>query len=529
MKKINYLLIALIAMVGSVFTSCSDDESNLSRAVLASVDIIQFDAIPDPTNPEIIWVTSDADWVCEAPEWVIVTPASGHAGKTEVTITVADNIRDGEIDNPRKTTLIFKGRNLWSQAPVVIRQDGDKFRDPADYSIDDMEAAEDETVVRLPNMIVTAVGPEGFICTDGSQYAYVTKPALAVEVGKKVSIVGEKWTNNMGLAYVIGERMTDEGTAAVPAQTPVDITATLDKTNGKKYQYVTFEGDYNGTAVTVGDNACKAYLINANSNLALNSLAGHNIKVTGYFAGQAAPVVNIIPTEVVDLGLNEVIYFYDDFEWIDPWAQAADAHDYVKQSDTLAAESINIAQKNADGKKLIDELYDRGYDFVKATGNRPNKKYDDRDFEKRIYLQRNYLKFSLTGIEAGIVLPKLKDLPSDASCELLFDWSPMRQGNAGADNRKYDDIELIVIVENNGVETKIDVPKHTLVAGGSHEWMHAVIDLSSYNITPDTKITLRSCDEKWPNYKLPADDPNDKGECAVNRWFFDNVKIREKK
>lgn len=522
-------MLAIVAVFGLSLTSCKDDESTLSRAVLASLDVMYFDAVPDPNDdPQIITITSDADWVVEAPEWVFVTPMSGHAGQTDVTINVADNFRDGDIDNPRKATVIFKGRNLWSQAAVVIRQDGDKFRDPTDYSIDDMEAAADETVVRLPNMIVTAVGPEGFICTDGDQYAFITEPAIAVEVGKKVSIVGEKWTNSMKFAYVKGERMTDEGTAAVPAQTPVDITATLDKTNGKKYQYVTFEGDYNGTAVTVGENACKAYFINANEKLALNSLAGHNIKVTGYYSGQAAPVVNIIPCEVVDLGLNEVIYFYDDFEWMDPWSTAANAHDYVKESETLAAESKNIAQV-ANGKKLIDELYDRGYDFVKATGNRPKKQYDDRPFETRIYLQKNYLKFSLTGIEAGIILPALKDVPAGEKLELLFDWAPMRQGNPGAENRAYDDIHLVVIIANGGTETQIEVPAHTLVKGGSHEWMHAAIDLSNFSINENTKITLRARDEQWPNYKLPEDDPNDKGECAVNRWFFDNVKIRQKK
>ncbi|MCM1429798.1 MAG: hypothetical protein NC097_08410, partial [Clostridium sp.] len=213
-----------------------------------------------------------------------------------------------------------------------------------------------------------------------------------------------------------------------------------------------------------------------------------------------------------DKGLNEVVYFSDDFEWMDPWCVKSGAHDYVAQSETIAAESINLKGKDDNGKMLIDEFYDRGYNFVKATY--PGK--DDRPFETRIYMQRNYVKFSLTGIEAGVILPALKNIPDGEKLELCFDWSPMRQGDPGAAGRKYDAINLVLIVENGGVEKQVPVPPHTLVDGAPHTWMHAVLDLSDFNIDENTKLTLRSSDDKWPHNK-------------VNRWFFDNVKIRKKK
>ena len=62
-KSINYFFIALVAALGCVFTSCSDDETNLSRAVLASVDVLEFEV--SPSGPQIITITSDADWVAE--------------------------------------------------------------------------------------------------------------------------------------------------------------------------------------------------------------------------------------------------------------------------------------------------------------------------------------------------------------------------------------------------------------------------------------------------------------------------------
>lgn len=520
-------MLAVVAVLGFSLTSCNDDDTDLSRKVLASVNVLEFDG--QSADVQLIIVTSDADWVAEAPEWINVSPSSGHAGQTEVEITVNDNLRDGSLDNPRKANILFKGRNLESIATVIIRQNGDKFRDPIDYTFDSLKDIEDETVVRLPGMTVTGLTGTGFIATDGSDYMYIPNAAETVSVGDKVSVIGEKYTDSKNMISVTGDKVTVEGTGTVPSVEPLDITETLDATNGTKYQYVTFTGDVDGNSIVVGGNVCKAYFVDPIESYAITNYGGHRITVTGYYAGQASPVVNIIPIKVDDLGVNEVVYFFDDFEWLDPWAEAAGAKDYVAESETLAAQSINL-NKSMDGKDLIDVIMkDHGYGFVKATGDRPKKTYEDRPFETRIYIQRNYLKFGLTGIEAGIILPSIKDIPAGEKVELLFDWSPMRQGSPGAEGRKYDDVHLIVIVENNGTETQVEVPTHTLAAGAAHEWMHAAIDLSAFTINENTKITIRSRDEQWPNYKYAIDDPNDTGECAVNRWFFDNVKVRMKK
>lgn len=507
MKKINYYLIALVAAIGCVFTSCSDEETNLSRAVLASVDILEYEALPE--GPQIITVTSDADWVSEAPEWVTISPASGHAGQTEVEISVSENTRDAAVDNPRKTTIQFKGRNLWSIANVIVRQDGDKFRDPVDYTIEAMEAAEDETVVRLPNMIVTTVTGNGFIATDGTDYVYVKEPAIPVSVGKKVSIVGEKFTDEIKMAYVLGERMTDEGTAAVPEKTPVDITATLDKTNGKKYQYVTLTGDFDGTAITVGEMTCKAYPVDAPQSLELGKLGGHKIKVTGYFAGMASPVVNIIPAEIEDLGVNEVIYFFDDFEWLAPWATAGkNGNGSPSAGDTIgdnneSAESPQISAKGmvVDGITAEKAMLDKGYSFYRVTPDSDNA-------GECIYLNRNYLKFGKTGFQAGICFPSI-DVPSGESVVMEFDWSVQRKGNGN-----FDPVTLYVLVDNKGTETEFEIPTHTFAQNDAFKWIHVEVDLSSVTISKDSKISLKQ--REW---KL----------TTANRWFLDNVKFKQAK
>lgn len=504
---------ALVAAFGGIMVSCSDDENNMSRAVLASTDILEYETLP--IGPQIITVTSDADWVSEAPEWATVKPATGHAGRTEVEISVSDNLRDGTPDNPRKADVLFKGRNLESIAKVLLRQDGDKFRDPVQYAITDLNGLEDETVVQLKEVVVTALTANGFIASDGERFILFQNAVQPVAVGDKVTVQGEKHKSDMSLPYVLGERITAEGTAPVPDVEATDITADLDNNKATGYQLVTITGDVQGGAMTVGESTCKVYLTEPAEALNIASMNGHKIKVKGYFAGMASPVINVIPAEYEDLGLNETIYFADDFEWMDPWCVTGKAVDYVAMSDKQAAQSINIAGLNPDGKKLIDELTDRGYDFVKATAEGK----EDRSIERRVYMQRNYLKFSLTGIEAGLVLPKFQ-VPEAEDYEILFDWSPMRQGSPGADNRKYDDIKLIIIIENDGVEEKINVPPHTLKAGDKHEWMHAQINLSKYKINESTKVTIRSSDDRWPAL-------NDKGEAIVNRFFLDNIKVRK--
>ncbi len=532
MKKYYSILMALIIALGCGLTSCSDDETGLSRMVLASVSVLEYEALP--TGPQIITVTSDADWVAEAPEWITVSPTTGSAGQTEVEISVSDNYRDGGIDNPRKSNVLFKGRNLESIATVIISQKGDKYRDPADYTIASLSDTSNETIVKVPSITLLTITQSGFIGTDGTDNILVKVADDALEVapfnvGEKYDVVGSKLTDDVKFIYVDGGKITSAGQGTIISQNAIDITESLDKVAAANYGLVTVTGNYDDitNSVSVKGQTNSAYLVDVPSTVSTDDLNGHKITLTGYYAGTATPVVRVIPTAIEDLGLNETVYFFDDFEWLDPWAEAAGASDYVALSETIAAESINIDKTSDDGTKLIDVIMvDHGYGFVKATGDRPNKTYEDRPFEKRIYLQRNYLKFGLTGIEAGLILPSVNDIPDGEKVELLFDWTPMRQGSAGASGRKYDDVELVVIVENNGTETQVKVPNHTLVAGGPHEWMRAVIDLSAFTINANTKITIRSCDEKWPNYKYAADDPNDDGTCAVNRWFIDNIKIR---
>ncbi|MDE7116539.1 MAG: BACON domain-containing protein [Muribaculaceae bacterium] len=502
-KSIKYLLVSFVAALGCVFTSCNDEDTDMSRIVLASADVLEYETLPG--GPQIITITSDADWVSEAPEWITVSPASGNAGQTEVEIMVNDNLRENLPDNPRRGNVLFKGRNLESIATVIIRQEGDKFRDPVDYTIEAMEAAADETVVRLPNMIVTAVTGNGFIATDGTDYVYVKEPAITVTAGMKVSVVGEKFTDEMRMAYVLGERMTDEGTATIPSVAPVDITETLDQTNGNKYQYVSVTGNYDGNSVTVGGMTCKVYLIDPADALNLSSFRSHRIAVTGYFAGQATPVVNIIPCSIEDFGVNETVYFEEDFEWLEPWSALKPAADIVG-SDQKNTEQpqISAADCKVDGRTPADELSARGYEFLRSWA--PGK--DSDKSHECIYIQRNYLKFGKTGYQGGIIFPKMESLGEGVSgLKLAFDWYTQRQGSG-----VMDPTELVVIVSTGDDVQVFSVPKLGLPDGSVAKWVRAEIDFGDLSLTQDTRITIRNADEQLKSAK-------------ALRWHLDNVRL----
>lgn len=498
----------LMAAVGFIFTACQKDDTT-ARAILASVNTLEFKG--EGAAPETILVTSDGDWTVEAPEWVTVTPSQGTTGQTEVTIEVADNFRDGALDNPRRDAVQFTGANLWAHAIVKIRQDGDKYRDPKDYSVADFEAAADETVVRIPGVIVACLTSDGFIATtaDGKQNVYVKKPVKAVAVGDKVSVQGEKWFTDEKMSYLTGDRIQTEGTAEVPTQTPVDATSTLDALKGTTPLLITVYGAFNGTSVKVADQSCSVFFENPTADMNLKNYAGHNIQVTGYYYGTAAPVVKMVPVSIEDKGLNAEIYWTEDFEWIEPWCAIGDG------KGTPAADIVGTNQGNTyqpqltksilDGVTAEKAFLDRGYEFSRVC-------HSSKTPGECIYIQHNYLKFGKTGYQAGITLPKMEKL-GDGVLEptLSFDACGQRQGD-----NTYDPTEIVVVVINGASEVQFPVGSLQQEAGSVLTWKKFNIVLEGITLNKDTRIQIRNIDSQL-------------GKNNALRWHIDNIMLSKSK
>lgn len=485
-------LMALLFVIGS----CQEEEgTTLSQAVLASASALNFEGTD--SAPQIITVYADAEWVSEVPEWITISPTSG-SGVMDVTVSVNDNIRDGALDNPRKALVVFKGETLASRAEVIVMQAGDKYRDVRDYTLQELVALEDETVVSVSDVMVMAVTSVGFIVSDEQNVhnAYVLSETT-VNIGDKVSILGDKASNSQSLAIIEADQTEIVSTGgSVTYPEAEDITDRLDTYNATSREFIVVSGIMNGSNVSVSGANYTVSITDTPSSLDLEALNGHRVVVKGYFDGLAAPVIKILVAEIQDNGIAKDIYFFEDFEWLDPWSVVGSAGQTV-ETDNLSATAPQLPTPKIDGVSALDALLEKGYEFLRVTTKTPGE---------CIYLQQNYLKFGKTSYQAGIILPNLaEDIPTNATPVMSFDWCPMRQGSG-----KIDPVNLIVIITNGSDEVTFDIPEAGFENGHRLEWIRAEVDLSGITITKETKITIRQT-----NWQV----------ATANRYFLDNIEI----
>ena len=471
---------ALAVAVGALaLTSCQPEESPLSRAILTSVSGLQFAA--QNAEPQTITVYADAEWTVEAPEWVTVDKTEGNR-TMDVTISVGDNMRDGALDNPKKDTIIFRGYNLLAHAYVIVSQDGDKYRGVVPSTIADVLKMKDEDVVVLDDVAVVAVSSNGFVVNDGNESVFVLS-SETVTVGDCVDVWGSKGTMNEVPAVTICDNLKIERNCAVVYPLVNDITASIDTYAPAKLEYVELTGSLDGANVLV-EGATKVGALLAHSSVDLAALNGHNLTVRGFSFGATASLVNIIPVEIVDLGVNEIIYFTDNFDWLSELAIASGAGDSMGVDGDDNAKNAYTAVAG-----FADLLASQGYEDLFPSS-------------KTIYLQTNYLKFSKNKNVNGIRLPAV-NYGGTRSVVLTFDWG-VHVGSGGQD-----DVELVIEVEGNGTADQTSFT-HT---AGEWEWQTETVVISG--IDENSRIVL-----KPSGFTGAATSSN-----LYERWYLDNVKI----
>ena len=494
-NKILYSIVAVL-ISAITFTACSDnDDTAVAKACLVSASSLTFS--PQNADDKLVTVYSDGAWRVEAPDWVTVTPSSG-VGTTDVTISVTDNLRDGAIDNPRKAEVQFRGDLIMSIATLMVIQEGDKYRDVKSYSVSEISSLTDETVLTF-NGVVSSVTASGFYVSD-SNYGIFFSSSTAVSVGDEVYVEGEKATDKYKFAYVSCDNVSiqDNNQAAILPEA-TDISSNLDSYKSSNNTYVKVTGSLDGSIITVDGATLTVMLDDTNSALGLSSYNGHNATVEGWFGGVVTPVVRLVPVNITDLGINEVIYWADDFEWLDPWSVASSAGRTV-ESDNLSATAPALTTPKVDGVTALNALEAQGYEFLRVT---------TKTSGECIYLQQNYLKFGKTSYQAGIILPSIDNIPDGVNVKLSFDWCTMRQGTG-----TMDPTEIVVIVANGADEVVFGPFEHGMASGTTLSWINQTVDLTGIKVDANTKITIRNSDDQWPSAK-------------ALRWFLDNVKIAQ--
>ncbi|MCH5173283.1 MAG: hypothetical protein J1D85_03625 [Bacteroidales bacterium] len=205
-----------------------------------------------------------------------------------------------------------------------------------------------------------------------------------------------------------------------------------------------------------------------------------------------------------------VTVFEDDFEWVAPWASAANAGDAVATNNpSTTAPNVFTAAACAG---FLEEAAARGYTYFwgPTTDGGWSESLGD-DNPKVLYLQSNYLKFGKSDVSAGIKLPALSRISGTSDIELSFDWCWQVTGAF-----KPDLMTLAIVVEGSGSYNGGEIESgQSKVDGESKiEWQHATVTISGASSNTRISISPANADPKISN-----------PERGQNRWYLDNIKI----
>lgn len=491
------LFLASAALVG-----CKEEIDPAANAVATESPSVTFAATNAPE--QVVPVYADGEWVadCEA-DWVTISPMSGN-GAVDVTVSVTDNLAsDGTVAAPRQANVIFRGKYIERQGELIVYQKGDNYRDAKEMSIADAAVLEDGKFVKIPEAQVVAAAADGIVVKDASALMFVTYKG-EVKVGDKVFIAGEKVTNG-GIASVIAGQVDILSSAEVSHPSPIDLLANLDPANADKVLYVTVQAGLLGrnlqfeTSVPVS----VTLLDPAAGGVDLDAMNMHNVKLEAYFVGLNGTTVNLVVTNVEDLGLNDDLkaYFFDDFSWMKPfldvYAETSTPVGDAVGTDNSSAEAPNL-KTNGGLAMLMEEFYARGYEDLNPDA-------------KVIYPQAYYWKFGKTSNHGGIKLPAMELEGGELiNAELDFDWSPHMTGSGNIDK-----VSVVVELEGAGFfdnGTKISDPFPHSLEKGDLNWHHVTVLLKGVNNT--TRVMIRPLE-------FASATPDQQ------RWHLDNVKVSD--
>jgi hypothetical protein len=199
------------------------------------------------------------------------------------------------------------------------------------------------------------------------------------------------------------------------------------------------------------------------------------------------------------------VVFEEDFEWLEPYATAANAPDDVTNNSVGSSPNIFTT---AALQPILADLQTKGYGFIwGGKGLEWSTAEPDSGNGRTLYLQKNYLKFGKSDYSSGLILPALTALTSAANVELTFDWCWCMTGGSKPD------IMTLTAAVSGGESTELTSTQPTAEDQTKLEWQHASVTING--ATAETRITLRPTNS----------DPYVSNTRGQNRWYLDNIKI----
>lgn len=524
MKTKNLILAIAMILCGLSVTSCKEDESGVARAVMGSSRVIEFpNADADPT---MIRIASDGDWRVETPEWLTVTPSSGHAGTTDITIAASDNVREGKPDRPRRYVLEFRGDGQLSIFSVTVRQEGDKFRDIEPSTIAEAEELDEEAGIMFSKLPVLASTKNGFVGTDGKDYVYVTGVAAQANPGQKVDLLGTKALSDQNLTVINCEQITDVTTGTATPGAPRDITAEIDEYKSTRRELIKVKGYYDGSKVTVEGKTMSVLAEDCSTAIDLDEYNGHFVNITGVYSGTATPNVRMIVTDIEDLGAKEIVYFTDNINQLLSDAGYIDWFLYTRfPAQNKTADPVGEDNNSADLPMITTPVVD-GI-TAKATLEKAGYKFTGTFNCQYGAKSGFYLRSGATNAQGMITLPSIKKFNTEPQgVQFTFEYCPNKGSAAG-----YDAVRVVVVVKNGndvktypdgGFDLQTDLPRGS--DGNNYSlplsWHTTTIDLTGATLKEDTEISLRQIDSQF------YDASGNAGKATgIYRFWFRNIKI----
>ena len=314
MKKLTFALVS--AFVLFAFASCNK-ENDLVSAAKISVDptTLTF-GVSGGATP--VYLTANRDWTASVSgTGVTVSPESGSASNDPQTITIKAEKNDGKT---RTAVVTFScGNNLEATVNVTVTGAlGNQI------SVDDIYSATQGTEVETSGLVV-GISEKSFVLSDETGYILVYRGEDATEagaaIGDQVTLKGKvgKYGEMVQIVEPITITKTATGQDVEYPDTPTVINAdnisTFDIT---EVSYIQMTGIYTTSVdsknpdvtyhnIAISGTNVKGSIAYPVAALGLDAMKGHEITVTGFFAGgNNEDYRNILAVVVKDNGEPQV-------------------------------------------------------------------------------------------------------------------------------------------------------------------------------------------------------------------------------
>ena len=316
-----------------MLSACKKTEELLpSTIVAAEYESLTFEV--EQNEPQVLPVYSDGLWTveCDA-EWITLDCLSGH-GNMDITVSVTDNILDGEADFPRQAKLLLKAglQNTGKDYSVTIYQKGNKYKGVSDITVTEALALEDNRVAQIPVSTVVAVAKDAFVISDGTSNIIVFGTVEAeIKVGDTVKLTGERVSTYgipaINLDVELFEITATDGEVSYPEPKAL---SDLDEYEGESSEYLAVSGSLVGSQMRFADKEKRLDLVLVTQDLAALHL--HKIVAYGYYVGVYEKNPALLITKLTDVELDESLVPYPVVWAIGDGAKAAGVLNYTTES-----------------------------------------------------------------------------------------------------------------------------------------------------------------------------------------------------